>query len=220
MVDKDMKANPASKQAGRIEDLTNKVFGKLTVVRLDEKRTNSGRIKWIVKCQCGNEKSTQAINLKSGDTTSCGCVHKEQLGARKFKHGGSSSSEYASWCSMLTRCRNPNIDCFIHYGGRGITVCERWLDFANFVKDMGKKPNKNFTLERVNTNGNYEPDNCRWASQAEQVRNTRSNIRIGDKILVDIARDMNVSPSTLYGRIRKGWSIADTISTPIRNRKS
>lgn len=203
-----------------LEDLKGRRFGRLIVLSLDPQRTPAGRIKWFVKCDCGNEKSVQAMGLKNGDTTSCGCVHKEQLGDRNRKHGMADSPEYRTWGAMISRCTNPNLPHFNDYGGRGIRVCERWLKFESFLEDMGPKPTPRHSIERIDVNGNYEPSNCKWLHILEQPRNARSNIRTkAGTILVDEARRLGVSPQTLYSRVDKlGWDVERAISTPVRRK--
>lgn len=159
------------------EDLTNMVFGKLTAVSYYGK-TNRRQSLWNCRCECGNKKVILAPSLKSGATTSCGCHNIQKIKERFTTHGHKVQSrkgtpEYRSWASMMTRCKNENSEKYEYYGGRGITVCERWNDFANFFADMGKRPDGRYSLDRIDVNGNYEPSNCRWASLNTQRRNIR-----------------------------------------------
>lgn len=127
--------------------------------------------------------------------------------------------EYVSWSAMKTRCSNPNQSCYKHYGGRGIKVCERWLVFKNFLDDMGPKPTPRHTIDRIDTNGNYEPSNCRWITQAEQTRNTRRNriltLHGKSMTLADWALALGVEYFTLHHRVRNGWSDERILTTPV-----
>lgn len=161
-------------------DLTNKIFYKLTVLNRSHK-THNGHWVWNCKCECGNEKKIYATNLVRGLTKSCGCYRVEVSGNTNLSHGhsrvGIRSSEYRSWCSALARCNNKKNRKYNDYGGRGIIVCDRWANsFENFFNDMGTKPSKKHSLDRIDVNGNYEPSNCRWATPKEQTRNKRNNI--------------------------------------------
>ena len=120
------------------------------------------------KCKCGNRKVIRIYDLTSGRTKSCGCLKKETV----TKHGLSKTQTYRSWINMKSRCTNPNKTRYSDYGGRGISVCKRWMKFENFYEDIGKRPS-NTSLERTDNNGNYEPGNCRWATPTEQQRNKR-----------------------------------------------
>lgn len=152
---------------GRFVDLTGKTFGRWTVLRRTE---NKGvRSAWMCRCECGNERAVVGNNLVRGITVSCGCHRKEVL----IKHGYTGRSEYSSWQGMKDRCLNPNSASYPDYGGRGIMVCERWLSFENFLEDMGPKPSKKYSIERIDVNGDYEPGNCKWATQTEQNHNLR-----------------------------------------------
>lgn len=167
-------------------NLTNQRFGRLLVsYETQSKRSPSGALKryFLCVCDCGNERIIELSTLRSGHTKSCGCLHKEQLATRARKHGHAvgnrRSATHAAWTNMIQRCTNPKRRDYSRYGGRGITVCDRWLhSFENFLEDMGEKP-KATSLDRYpDTNGNYEPGNCRWATAREQSNNKRNNVKI------------------------------------------
>lgn len=127
----------------------------------------------LCRCECGKEKEVRKAHMTAGRTLSCGCLRQELSIQRATTHGQFGTPEHSSWAGMLDRCRNPNCRSFARYGARGIRVCDRWLDFANFLADMGKRPGPGYSLDRIDPNGHYEPDNCRWATQTEQARNKR-----------------------------------------------
>jgi len=135
-----------------------------------------------------------------------------------LRHGMSQRPEYHTWKHMLFRCKNPKATKYYNYGGRGISVCERWEKFENFYEDMGDRP-KGFTLDRIDQNGNYEPSNCKWASAHDQNRNKRTNhtVVFNDKtcIVGDLAKEFNIAPGTLSNRLNRGWSLERAISEPI-----
>lgn len=165
------------------ETLIGKSFGRLMVIGLSGVDKHQKRL-WVCKCVCG----TEDLKITTGDLmmskrVSCGCKKSDDTSLRNFVHGDYGSTEYHSYCSMKDRCGNANNKQYADYGGRGISVCDRWMDsksgFINFINDMGRKPTPNHTLDRYpNNNGNYEPTNCRWATTQQQNNNKRSNRHI------------------------------------------
>jgi hypothetical protein len=154
-------------------DLSGQKFSRLTALEraLDAKGT-----RWICRCDCGNLVVVRGIYLRTGNTRSCGCLAKEQarnLCRSRATHGKRNSPEYGVWHAMRQRCGDPNNKRFADYGGRGIRVCARWREFANFYSDMGPRPSDVYSIDRINNDGNYEPSNCRWATAKEQRANQR-----------------------------------------------
>jgi hypothetical protein len=139
------------------------------------------------------------------------------------KHGGCGTLTYARWKSMMQRCTNPNADNFKHYGGRGITVCERWQDFASFLTDMGACPDKSMTLDRIKGELGYEPGNCRWATKADQNRNRpRAAVMLTHAgytlSATEWAARMGMPATTLFARLRLGWTAEQAITQPVKSR--
>lgn len=170
-----------------------------------------GRVQWRCVCACGREAVVLGTLLRLGTTQSCGCLRK----GCNATHGLSGTLAYSSWVSMLHRCENPQRHRYNIHGGRGIRVCERWLLFENFYADMGERPSHAHSLERENNDGPYSPDNCVWATQRDQMRNTRRNTRLTHEgktmTMIEWAELVGSPHSTLSWRKQQGWSDTDVI---------
>jgi hypothetical protein len=204
------------------KDLTKEPpFDRLTVIAYTGVTVRKTSL-WLCRCICGVEKVIAGTHLISGHTRSCGCLNKELTVARNTTHGLSGIPAYKVWDSMLQRCRNPRDRSFANYGGRGIGVCERWEKFENFLGDMGEPP-PGMTLDRRENDGDYTPENCKWATRSEQMRNTRQSriLTFKDKSLcvVDWAEILGIDRKVLYKRLDYGWSVEKTLSTPVRRRR-
>jgi len=159
---------------GRFIDLTGQRFGRW-LVKNRGGLTKNGHPKWECRCECGNIREVPGSDLRYGQSKSCGCWNKNGPRKAPSRHGMSYTPEYHIWALMLQRCRNSNWPGYRYYGGRGISVCERWLDFENFYADIGPRPSPELSIDRINNNGNYEPNNCRWADAKTQNNNQRRN---------------------------------------------
>jgi hypothetical protein len=189
------------------EDLSGQLFGRLEVVA-EVDRIN-GRRMWMCRCVCNAELNVEHRSLKSGNTKSCGCLYSDARTEVHKTHGQGGPNRtraYRIWSNMLTRCRNPLADNYERYGGRGISVCERWLKFEHFFEDMGSPP-AGTSIDRIENSGNYEPGNCRWATTQQQNENRRGLRWVeydGKKMLVSQwAKHLGVNPSTLYEALDK-----------------
>jgi hypothetical protein len=208
---------------GKLIDLTGQRFGKLTALKRDE-NPHKGNARWLCQCDCGGISATRSNKLISGHTKSCGCLQRENTTKRNLKHGQSrrrkETRTYRIWKAMLARCTNPNALHWRHYGGRGIKVCENWRNFEAFLLDMGEVPSSKHSIDRINNDGDYCPENCRWATQKQQVGNTRrARLLTFDgktRCLSEWAEITKIGARTLGTRLnRLGWSIEDALTTPI-----
>lgn len=204
---------------GRFVDLSGQRFGRLVVQRLSAMQPG-GPLRWMCLCDCGSTVDLRRNNLSSGNTQSCGCFANEVKSAPK-KHGQSGrvvSPEYRTWANMLFRCGDMDDP---DYGGRGISVCERWQEFSAFFEDMGPKPYPQATIERRENDGNYEPSNCEWASRVVQSRNRRSNRIVeyrGRKMTLKEASELAGLPylPVWLRVVRRGWPLDRALSEPLR----
>jgi hypothetical protein len=173
---------------GTMVDLSGQVFSRLTVVRRAERSSDAGAL-WLCRCQCGNQAVAASLKLRRGLARSCGCLRLEIMADQRTTHGKSRTDPrtYRSWKEMRQRCRNPRSDNFQWYGGRGIQVCQQWESFERFLADMGARP-QGATLDRIDNDGNYEPGNCRWATQKEQTRK-QSTTKLTEPLVAQLRAD-------------------------------
>lgn len=197
-------------------------YGRLTLVA----RVRAGL--WRARCDCGIERDFNMQDLRSGNTSSCGCLRVDLVRLIKATHGDSRSPEWETWKRMTQRCYNDRHPNFKDYGGRGIVICERWRGpegFINFLADMGRRPASKHSIDRFpDKNGNYELSNCRWATQQQQAENTRRNrwltLNGVTMLLRDWVTSTGISQSLISMRINKlGWSVERALTTPPRKMK-
>ena len=200
---------------------TSQKFGRLTTLHQASGGPNNSQAVWMCRCDCGGVAAVRAYNLKSEKTKSCGCLQKERTSLRFKSHGmtrqpnGRQTPEYKAWTEMKQRCFNPNSQKFSSYGGRGITVDKRWIEFSNFFADMGFRPSPKHSLDRVNNDGPYSPENCRWATIRQQSRNKRTNywVMVDGKrqILADVCDAAGLPYPVVRSRLKRGWRLEDAL---------
>lgn len=195
-------------------DLEGKRFGSLEVVSFS--RMKRGHSAWMCRCDCGTVKEILGSKLIAGEVKSCGCKHYEP----STKHGQSDTVLYAIWRTMKSRCMNPNSEKYPRYGGRGIKVCDEWVDdfkaFSEWATANGYR--KGLSIDRINNDGNYEPSNCRWSTPKEQANNTSRNLKYyyngSMQTVLELSKIAVVDERLLRNRLYKGWSVDRAISTP------
>lgn len=203
------------------KDITGQRFGKLVVLgRGEDAVSKSGRhrIRWECKCDCGKTITAYSENLKSGKTTSCGCYRIELIRERSITHGETRSKLYGVWSSIKSRCLNSNTVAYKDYGGRGISICDEWKNsfeaFRDWAYANGYK--EGVSIDRIDNNGNYCPDNCKWVISVVQANNRRSNNLItynGETLTVtEWAEKLGKNPKTIFNRLYSGWSPIEAIT--------
>lgn len=188
--------------------------------RLGLSRSNQRLV--LCRCECGVEFISQLNNVNSRNTISCGCYSTERIKALRWKHGMYKTKEFKIWMAMRQRCYDQKNRHYEDYGGRGISVCDRWLDFKNFHADMGNRPSKDHQIERKNNSLGYSPDNCKWALRIEQANNKRNNVfHTHDGLTLTEAqwcRRLGFKNTTaVWKRLRRGWDLARALTTPPQN---
>ena len=207
---------------GKFIDLTGQKFGRLTVIKRAE-NDKSNRVQWLCQCECGNTKVIRGNDLKLGNIKSCGCLREDIPNG--LKHGMKDTRLYRIWQAMKNRCRNKNTINYKHYGGKGVKVCKDWQDFMSFYEwAMAHGYNDTLSIDRINSNGNYEPSNCRWATQKMQVNNCSRNRILefkGEKHTVSEWGEITgIGKNNISNRInQKGWSIEKALTQPIVDRQ-
>ena len=196
-------------------------FGKLVVINRAD-NSKSGKSKWLCRCDCGKEKIIFSTNLVRGLTHSCGCINKSVVSERMRKHLLSGHRLYKIWTDMKKRCSNPSCKSFANYGGRGIQVCPDWNNHFQlfYTWSLLNGYDDNLSLDRIDVNGNYHPNNCRWVDKLTQANNCRTNHYLTfngkTQTIAEWARELEVSDSVIRQRLSQlGWSVEKTLSTPL-----
>ena len=197
-------------------DLTNNRYGRLSVMKDTGKRSNSKKIIYLCKCDCGTEIEVAGYSLVKGDTKSCGCLRVDMM----TTHGSYKSRLYKIWAGMLGRCNTESTTNYSNYGGRGISVCDNWHDFKKFKEwSLVNGYDKEMTIDRIDVNGDYEPTNCRWITRKEQNRNKRNNVFVnvkGEKMtLKDVSEKYGIRYKTIILRHKAGL-IGDELIMPLQ----
>jgi len=191
-------------------------FGRFTVIS-----GGTRRYCWICRCDCGTQREITGSNLRAVKSTSCGCLRRERN--NHTTHGATGTLTHKRWRAMRSRCLNPSASNYANYGGRGITICDRWSDFESFLADMGECPGPEMTIERLHNSRGYEPGNCIWATKLTQARNTSANRLLthgGEALCVaEWAEKLSINPRTIISRLEKGWSDERALTTPVRAHK-
>lgn len=200
----------------RLIDLTGMKFHRLSVIRRAE--SASSEAKWLCLCDCGHHHEVAGTLLRDGRSKSCGCYKVDIHTVHGCNASGQRTAAYASWAAMIQRCTNKNAAAFPRYGGVGISVCDEWRLFENFLRDMGEPPS-DMTIDRIDGAKGYNPSNCRWATRKEQQRNIKSNRLVthdGETLCVsEWCERTGLNLNTFYSRLGRGWSEDKILRTPV-----
>lgn len=213
-------------------NLAGQRFGRLLVVEKSTEKPRKGQF-WKCLCDCGTKCLAVTSHLTTGFKRSCGCLKRESsrrtalkhgIGDKSRKHGMYRTSEYRIWSMMRQRCSNPKTARYARYGGRGISVCDRWMSFENFYADMGPRPSPKHSVERKDNNAGYSPENCVWTTHRSQSRNKSTNRLIeyhGEtKTLMEWSEVLRIHYYTIHNRIKLGWSIEEAFTQPVSMRRT
>lgn len=194
-------------------------FGRLTVLKRAENNPGQQGVRWLCQCECGNVKSIQAGKILNGQTKSCGCFQRERMVNMNRRHGMFGTRIYRIWTRMMTRCTNQKARNYADYGGRGIRVCERWKKFENFYADMIGTYRDGLSIDRIDPNGDYYPENCRWETATRQQRNRRITKILEfngrRQSIADWADELAIPLGTLRERLRRGWTTERALTTKV-----
>lgn len=208
-----------------VSTVPGKKYGRLTVIesagRTPRFPSGASHDLWLCSCSCGVVRTYNGNNLRRGLSNSCGCFRSDLARRALTTHGMTGTPEYRTWRRMIERCENPNHESFDLYGGRGILVARVWRrNFTRFFSDMGPKP-RGCSIDRINSNKNYAPGNCRWATPTQQARNMRSNRRLKyrgqDLAMSEWAEKVGIRSTTLWRRLSMGWPLSRALEEPVRS---
>jgi hypothetical protein len=204
----------------KMVDLAGQRFGRLVVLHRVPYKT-PGRARWAVLCDCGTQKAVNGKELRNGDTSSCGCLHREMVGDQFRAHGEHGSAEFWAFHNARSRCANPNTAQYADYGGRGIRF--RFDSLEQFILEVGRRPTPEHSLDRIDVDGDYAPGNVRWATRKVQNRNKRNTrmltFRGRTQSLPDWVEETGMARHNFKNRLRLGWSVEDIINTPVGQKR-
>lgn len=201
-------------------DLSGSVFGRWVVIEPSSTKVYTHHHAHLCRCQCGTERIVSTSRLKRNLTLSCGCAATEAAAKQNTRHGYTKHRLAATWRTMKERCSNPNHCGYHRYGGRGIHVCERWLSLKNFVEDNDDLALPGLSIDRINNDLGYSPENCKWSSAEEQMNNRTITVHLDlngrSQSITRWARELGIADQVLRKRIQAGWSVEKTLTTPLR----
>lgn len=211
---------------GKLIDLTGQRFGRYTVLYRYHENDPFNKPLWVCKCDCGNEKVVGGENLRSGQSLSCGCYNREKAAERATKHGGAKAHErlYSIWTNMRKRCNNPKDPAYNYYGGKGVCICDAWSEYMAFKEwALENGYTDNLTIDRIDPDGDYSPENCRWVDMKTQANNKTDNhyVDIGGTVytIQQWSEIYGIDSRVVNSRINIGWDVVEAIQTPNHQNK-